>query len=344
MAQRRKLQVFVSSTYIDLIEERQAAVEAILTAGHIPAGMELFAGQNEEQMNIIKRWIDESDIYLLLFGGRYGSIEVASQKSYTHLEFDYAKESGKPVFVIVAEDSYITQKAKEKDPSAVMELQNRDKYLQFRNAITGKYVKNWTSIDSLKLAIINTIHILEDDENLVGWISGREAINTVEVLEQLSKLNKENTDLRLQLSALTKPENNTLYNGLTFDQMYSLLNREVNIMDMFDSNAQFSYGEISKVFGDERPSLLHVLVIWGKHYIDKSEVPDNTSSPYSFAIPSTLHTLGILKKERGIQKTIYQFTSSGGQFYLRLRLERDVVQAEEAFNKYYRLFNVESQT
>lgn len=32
----KRLQVFVSSTFIDLIEERQAAVEAILSAGHIP--------------------------------------------------------------------------------------------------------------------------------------------------------------------------------------------------------------------------------------------------------------------------------------------------------------------
>ncbi len=38
----KKLQVFVSSTYRDLIDERQAAVQAILDAGHIPAGMELF--------------------------------------------------------------------------------------------------------------------------------------------------------------------------------------------------------------------------------------------------------------------------------------------------------------
>ena len=36
----KKLQVFVSSTYTDLIEERQAAVQAILDASHIPAGME----------------------------------------------------------------------------------------------------------------------------------------------------------------------------------------------------------------------------------------------------------------------------------------------------------------
>jgi hypothetical protein len=62
MAQKKKLQVFVSSTYTDLHEERQAAVEAILTAGHIPAGMELFAAGDESQMSVIKRWIDESDI------------------------------------------------------------------------------------------------------------------------------------------------------------------------------------------------------------------------------------------------------------------------------------------
>jgi hypothetical protein len=37
MIPRRKLQVFVSSTYADLKEERQAAVQVILTAGHIPA-------------------------------------------------------------------------------------------------------------------------------------------------------------------------------------------------------------------------------------------------------------------------------------------------------------------
>jgi hypothetical protein len=41
MPQKKKLQVFISSIYTDLLEERQAAVQAVLTAGHIPAGMEL---------------------------------------------------------------------------------------------------------------------------------------------------------------------------------------------------------------------------------------------------------------------------------------------------------------
>src|ERR1051325_9754475 len=104
MAQKKKLQVFVSSTYTDLREERQAAVEAILTAGHIPAGMELFAAGDESQMNVIKRWIDESDGYLLFLGGRYGILEPNSRKSYIHLEYDYAVERGKPLFAVVIEE------------------------------------------------------------------------------------------------------------------------------------------------------------------------------------------------------------------------------------------------
>src|ERR1700751_4385994 len=98
---KRKLQVFVSSTYSDLREERQAAVEAILTAGHIPAGMELFAAGDQSQMNVIKRWIDESDVFLLILGGRYGSIDPKSKKSYIQLEYEYACEMGKALFAVV---------------------------------------------------------------------------------------------------------------------------------------------------------------------------------------------------------------------------------------------------
>src|SRR5438046_4027206 len=104
---RKKLQVFVSSTFSDLVKERQAAVEAILAAGHIPAGMELFTAGDESQMDVIKQWIDESDVYLLILGGRYGSIEPKSGKSYTHLEYEYALAQGKPVFACVIRDQAI---------------------------------------------------------------------------------------------------------------------------------------------------------------------------------------------------------------------------------------------
>lgn len=116
----KKLQVFVSSTYTDLIEERQAAVQAILDAGHIPAGMELFKA-GKSQMKTIQKWIDNSDIYMLILGGRYGSIEKESGLSYTELEYRYALSKNMPVFAIVLDDSFLHLKAASYGENAIFE-------------------------------------------------------------------------------------------------------------------------------------------------------------------------------------------------------------------------------
>src|SRR5947209_18944234 len=101
---KKKLQIFISSTYSDLTEERQDTVSAILKAGHITAGMELFTSGDESQMETIKRWINESDVFMLILGGRYGSIEPNTSLSYTELEYDYAVKSGHPFFAVVIEE------------------------------------------------------------------------------------------------------------------------------------------------------------------------------------------------------------------------------------------------
>ena len=95
---KRKLQIFISSTHDDLVEERQKIMQTILKAGHIPAGMELFRGSSEIK-KIIYQWIDESDVYVIMIGGRYGSIDGVSGKSFTELEFNYACEIGKPIIL-----------------------------------------------------------------------------------------------------------------------------------------------------------------------------------------------------------------------------------------------------
>ena len=104
------MQVFISSTYKDLIEERQHAVQAILSADHIPAGMELFKAGDEDQLTVIKKWIDDSDIYMLILGGRYGTLDPNSGLSYTHLEFNMAIESGIPLFVLILSDDMLLRK------------------------------------------------------------------------------------------------------------------------------------------------------------------------------------------------------------------------------------------
>ena len=48
--------------------------------------MEQFTPGDETAWEKIRRWIDESDCYMLILGGRYGSIEPTSKKSYVQLE------------------------------------------------------------------------------------------------------------------------------------------------------------------------------------------------------------------------------------------------------------------
>ena len=51
---QKKYQVFISSTYTDLIEERKKVQEIVLMADCIPAAMEAFVATTEEQFQIIK--------------------------------------------------------------------------------------------------------------------------------------------------------------------------------------------------------------------------------------------------------------------------------------------------
>ena len=51
---KTKYQIFVSSTYEDLKEERDLVMKAILEMGHIPVGMEMFSAGDEQQWELIK--------------------------------------------------------------------------------------------------------------------------------------------------------------------------------------------------------------------------------------------------------------------------------------------------
>ena len=226
MAQKKKLQVFVSSTYTDLHEERQAAVEAILTAGHIPAGMELFAAGDESQMNVIKRWINESDVYMLILGGRYGSIEPKSQKSYTHLEYDYAVDRDKPLFAVVIDEKYLEKKVKKYGMSAI-EKEHPDKLREFRALVCTRMVKFWSDAKDIKLSIMETLVDFSSRAELIGWVPGNEAVD-INVVEQLARFTKENEQLRKENEELSRQNERSkeklpsqkdqepTYNGLTF--------------------------------------------------------------------------------------------------------------------------------
>ena len=94
----KKYQVFVSSTFIDLQEERRKVLDVLLMADCIPAGMEAFVATDDEQFEVIKKVIDLCDYYILIIGQRYGSVNEVTKKSYTEMEYEYAKKIGVPVW------------------------------------------------------------------------------------------------------------------------------------------------------------------------------------------------------------------------------------------------------
>jgi hypothetical protein len=324
MAQKKKLQVFISSTYSDLHEERQAAVEAILTAGHIPAGMELFAAGDESQMNVIKRWIDESDVYMLILGGRYGSIEPKSQKSYIELEYQYAVEKGKPLFAVVINEEYLEKKVK-KFGSSVLEKDHPDKLREFRSLVCSKMVRFWSDPKDIKLSIMETMAEFSNRQDLIGWISGNETVNTGMVAEEIAELIKENKELREKLDNLSS--NSVTYNGLLFEEMYSMLMSTGVNAEEYGQTFIASAGEIAHALGDSEPKLFHYFLLMGK-ILQRGAIEKDSDATRK------LNELGLIEWEfpdSNDGKDSYVsspyippyivLTESGGQFLLRLKLK-----------------------
>ncbi|NBH86742.1 DUF4062 domain-containing protein [bacterium C-53] len=226
----KKLQVFVSSTYTDLIEERQTAVQAILDAGHIPAGMELFKAGNESQLNTIYKWIDESDVYMLILGGRYGSIESISNKSYTQLEYEYALNKGIPVFAVVLSESFLTNKINSIGLSDVMEQKAPDKYQTFKSLVMSKIIRMVDDCKDIKIAIHSTLNEFLNEYDLTGWVHNSNENNIIQLLKENANLLKENNSLNKQVQKLQEQLNaksKEQFGHYTFDELVDILKNKI---------------------------------------------------------------------------------------------------------------------
>lgn len=166
----KRFQVFVSSTYNDLIEERKEATQAILKCNCFPAGMELFPASNKKQWNVIKQVIDDSDFYLLILAGRYGSLgtnDAGIKIGYTEMEFDYALSEGKPIIAMLHRSpETLPAKLTEKTEVNIKRLEKfRDK------AMSGRMVAFWENKDQLNGEILNSLHkMMNSTPEAVGWI------------------------------------------------------------------------------------------------------------------------------------------------------------------------------
>jgi hypothetical protein len=190
----KRYQVFVSSTYADLKEERQRVIQALMEMDCIPSGMELFPAADEEQWEFIKKIIDDCDYYLLIIGGRYGSTTTEGI-SYTEKEYDYAIERGiKVVALLHANPDDIPMGKSESDP----ELRGRLKAFRER-VVKNRLVKFWKAADELPGLVALSLSKTIKTYPAVGWIRANQAANT-QLLSEINELRKKNERLETEIA------------------------------------------------------------------------------------------------------------------------------------------------
>ena len=161
----KRYQIFISSTYSDLLEERRAVMDAILDLKCFPSGMEMFPAVDMEQFEYIKQIIDESDYYVLVLAGRYGST-APDGVSYIEKEYEYAKSRNIPVTALVYRDiEQLPQGKCEKSE------ENQAKLLAFRNKVMeGRLCTFWDSADNLKYELSRSLKAAFEQYPRRGWI------------------------------------------------------------------------------------------------------------------------------------------------------------------------------
>lgn len=221
-----KYQVFLSSTFKDLNEERKKVLDILLMADCIPAGMEAFVATDEEQFNVIKKVIDFCDYYILIIGRRYGSINESTGISFTEMEYNYAIDKGIPVLVFALDDS--VELTEEKEDSDEIK---KGKLAEFRNkAMQNRLASMWKDEADLMSKVAISIMNAKDKIKRPGWRRGNSTDNTV-LLEKIIELQNENKSLKEQVKQL------------------EYLNSDENLKDSFyDKEITLHFTEIVYIF------------------------------------------------------------------------------------------------
>jgi hypothetical protein len=298
----KKYQIFVSSTYEDLKEQRDQAVKTILRMGHLPVGMEMFNAADDDQWEIIKRHIDNSDYYVLILAHRYGS-EAADGISYTEKEYSYALDKGVPCLGFVLESGVNW------NPAFMAKGEQIAKLDAFKARVKTKMVNFWNSTDNLALLISYSLSEIFNTKPRVGWIRANEATSSPIIAEELSRLSKKNDELLAQQAAQRKrlddPEELlVILSGIT-DQIPLIGGgKKVSLLDAF----------LAVCARQDDPDALEVY-----KRLTSYNFPDGTDSKVIVPLLEELTLLGLLNKESGYNGNLYFLSDKGKDVYLTYR-------------------------
>lgn len=339
----KRYQVFVSSTYTDLQEERSVLTQALPALGCLPCGMEL-SPVGATAWTSIKKLIDESDYYILLTGSRYGSLSP-SGVSYTHMEYVYAATKQKPILVLMHE-------APETRPAEFQEKtpEGRRQLNDFRNLLMKGFVARWDDNRSLDTAVRQYLPQLIKSRPMGGWVrstalSSPEQSREIENLKlRLSELEQEREQwLAQQTGSLgTLAQGNDL-----FEVMYRCKAYAAGNCEDVPARSQLSWNTIFMSFAPHLSQPQHEDFIAAKlaERVQESAlkdvqatrpkthaVTDISIAPLCFnTIKIQFRTLGLIRRvPRDDNRVWWQLTAAGEQQLTSLMTVRKSAAARPA--------------
>jgi Domain of unknown function (DUF4062) len=309
----KKYQIFISSTFADLQEERNIATKAILDLDHIPAGMELFPAVDMDQFEYIKKVIDECDYYVLIIGARYGSVDNDGV-GYTEREFDYAVATNKTVIALINNDiENLPRKKFDTDLTLFEKLE------AFRNKVkTGRMVRMWNSHDQLVSGLMQAISRAIQIYPAPGWVRGDTPASD-EILQQYVQLRATYDELYKNYQTLIE-KNSAKVSGLapltdTFTIHFRY--RSERGGNLVSSEICIAWSQIFKIIGPSLfsphiPSLIESNLKAYLYQTDSRRASASVNDNDVSTIKIHFHALGLIN--------IYQATSKAGgvQEYISL--------------------------
>lgn len=247
-----KYQVFISSTYSDLIEERRKILDTLLMADCIPAGMESFVAADISQFEIIKKVIDLCDYYILIIGQRYGSVNEETGLSYTEMEYNYAKQIGLPILVFAIDES-----AKLPIDKVEQVQENISKLKTFRNtALKSTLASIWANTEDLTQKFAISIMKAKSENKRPGWqraTSYDEASLRREIMELTEKsisLINELNEKRSYIESLNESRQINI-SEIFVEFKYSYTTNNRGVYSNHHNSRTFSLDQIFKVIATE---------------------------------------------------------------------------------------------
>lgn len=108
----RKYQVYISSTFRDLADQRRMVLDVVVDRGHMPIALERFPAKDTTVPSVIYKSIDACQIYIVILGYRYGSIVKGEDISFSQLEYVMAFKQKKIVVPFVLTEAEVRKERK----------------------------------------------------------------------------------------------------------------------------------------------------------------------------------------------------------------------------------------